>query len=166
MGMEFHIQTDHKPLVTLFSSKHLEELPLRVQRLRMRMMRFQYTISHVPGKDLIFADTLSVSTPSVADEALQQETTSYVNSVMQSLPSLTRSQTLLPGVGRAVCGEWSLAMRRPHCDSTTFEENTAQQDLQWSPGNYQVHRDGQTVHLVARNLYAAGRADPQLSRMS
>ena len=88
VGMEFHIQTDHKPLVTLFSSKQLEELPLRVQRFRMRMMRFQYTTSHVPGKDLIIVDTLSrapVSTPSVVDDALQQETMLYVNSVIQSL---------------------------------------------------------------------------------
>ena len=60
VGLQFHIQTDHKPLVPLFSSKHLEELPLRVQRFRMRMMRFQFTISHVPGKDLKIADTLSL----------------------------------------------------------------------------------------------------------
>ncbi|ETX01927.1 MAG: hypothetical protein ETSY2_36450 [Candidatus Entotheonella gemina] len=88
VGMEFHIQTDHKPLVPLFSSKHMEELPLRVQRFRMRMMRFQFTISHIPGKDLIIADALSrapVSTPTRADEALQQETTLYVNSVIDSL---------------------------------------------------------------------------------
>ena len=52
VGLQFHIQTDHKPLVPLFSSKHLEELPLRVQRFRMRMMRFQFTIGHVPGKEL------------------------------------------------------------------------------------------------------------------
>lgn len=88
VGMEFHIQTDHKPLVPLFSSKHMEELPLRVQRFRMRMMRFQFTISHIPGKNLIIADALSrapVSTPTRADEVLQQETTLYVNSVIDSL---------------------------------------------------------------------------------
>ena len=38
--LQFHIQTDHKPLVPLFSSKHLEELPLRVQRFSMH---FQFT---------------------------------------------------------------------------------------------------------------------------
>ena len=50
VGMEFHIQTDHKPLVPLFSTKDLEKLPLRVQRFRMRMMRFKFTISHVLGR--------------------------------------------------------------------------------------------------------------------
>ena len=59
VGVQFHIQTDHKPLVPLFSSKHLEELPLRVQMFRMRMMRFQFTIGHIPGKDLKIAQTLS-----------------------------------------------------------------------------------------------------------
>jgi hypothetical protein len=90
IGLQFHIQTDHKPLVPLFSSKHLEELPLRVQRFRMRMMRFQFTISHVPGKDLTIADALSrapVSAPSVDDKFLQQETTAYVDLVIRHLPA-------------------------------------------------------------------------------
>ena len=59
LGLKFHIQTDHKPLVPLFSTKNLEELPVRVQRFRLRMMRFEYTISHVRGTGLVIADTLS-----------------------------------------------------------------------------------------------------------
>lgn len=35
IGLNFHIQTDHKPLVPLFSSKNLEDLPIRVQRFRI-----------------------------------------------------------------------------------------------------------------------------------
>ena len=73
VGIEFHIQTDHKPLVPLFSSKHLQELPLRVQRFRMRMMRFRFTISHAPGKDLAIADALSRAPGS---RLPQQQTTS------------------------------------------------------------------------------------------
>ena len=38
VGLQFHIETDHKPLVPLFSTKNLDELPIRVQRFRMRMM--------------------------------------------------------------------------------------------------------------------------------
>jgi hypothetical protein len=89
VGMRFHIQTDHKPLVPLFSSKNLEELPLRVQRFRMRMMRFQFTISHVPWKELTIADALSrapVCTPREGDELLQLETTAYVDFVVCHLP--------------------------------------------------------------------------------
>ena len=59
IGLKYHIETDHKPLVPLLSTKNLEGLPARVQRFRMRMMRFSYTISHVPGKSLCTADALS-----------------------------------------------------------------------------------------------------------
>ena len=31
-GLQFHLQTDHKPLVPFFSNKNLDELPIRVQR--------------------------------------------------------------------------------------------------------------------------------------
>ena len=90
IGLKFHIQTDHKPLVPLFSSKNLEELPLRVQRFRMRMMRFQFTISHVPGKDLTIADTLSrapASLPLPDDNLLQREATAYVDFMIKHLPA-------------------------------------------------------------------------------
>ena len=90
VGLQFHIYTDRKPLVPLFSFKYLEELPLRVQRFRLRMMRFHFTISHVPGKELTIADALSrapVSTFSEADERLQKEATAFVNLTMQYFPA-------------------------------------------------------------------------------
>ena len=90
LGMEFHIHTDHKPLVPLFGSKNLDELPIRVQRFRLRMMRFKFTISHVPGKSLLVADALSRAPCSEAgreDLLLQQETEAYVNIVVQNLPA-------------------------------------------------------------------------------
>jgi len=61
LGIQFQIQTDHKPPVPLFSSKPLELFPVRVQCFRLRMMHFDFTISHIPGKELYFADTLSRS---------------------------------------------------------------------------------------------------------
>ena len=70
IGKPFHIFTDHKPLVSLLGSKPLDSLPTRIQRFRMRLMRFTYTISHVPGKNLTVADTLSrapVTSPTSED---------------------------------------------------------------------------------------------------
>ena len=32
VGLKFHIETDHKPLISLLSVKHLDELPPRIQR--------------------------------------------------------------------------------------------------------------------------------------
>ena len=59
LGKMFHINTDHKPLVPLLSTKILDELPIRVQRFKMRLMRYSFTISHVAGKSLTTADALS-----------------------------------------------------------------------------------------------------------
>ena len=59
IGLDYTTETDHKPLVPLLSTKNLEELPIRVQRFCLRLMRFTYTIVHVPGKNLCTADALS-----------------------------------------------------------------------------------------------------------
>ena len=89
LGLTFHIQTDHKPLVPLFSTKKLAELSIRIQRFRLRMMRFDFSISHVPGKQLVIADTLSrapVGDPVGADQDLINETEVYANAIIGSLP--------------------------------------------------------------------------------
>jgi len=90
VGKSFHIQTDHKPLVPLLGSKDIDGLPPRIQRFRMRLMRFHYTIEHVPGKDLFTADALSRAplpdmTP--ADLKLQDDVYLFVNHVIESLPA-------------------------------------------------------------------------------
>ena len=65
-------------------------MPLRVQRFRMRLMRYQYTISHVAGKDLCTADTLSRAPSTEVGKhsyQLQQEIASYVNLIIDYLPA-------------------------------------------------------------------------------
>lgn len=57
-GMRFRVETDH-PLIPLFSTKLIDELPVRIQRFRMRLMRFDFAIAHVPGKLLYIGDSLS-----------------------------------------------------------------------------------------------------------
>ena len=37
LGMTFHVETDHKPLVSLLGYKHLDELSPRIQRMRFQM---------------------------------------------------------------------------------------------------------------------------------
>jgi len=90
VGLTFHIQTDHKPLVPLFTSKSLDELPVRVQRFRLCLMCSNFTVSHVPGKDLVVADTLSralVSSGTADDEEFQQDVEAYINLTVQQLPT-------------------------------------------------------------------------------
>ena len=59
LGKYISIETDHKLLVALLGCKHLDNLPLRVLRFRLRLMRFSYSIQHVSGKLLYATDTLS-----------------------------------------------------------------------------------------------------------
>ncbi|UYV83440.1 K02A2.6-like [Cordylochernes scorpioides] len=61
MGNTFSILTDHKPLIPIFSTKNLDEMTPRIQRLRLRMMSYSYSIHHTPGKDIVVADALSRS---------------------------------------------------------------------------------------------------------
>ena len=51
--------TDHKPLVPIINSKDLDQVPMRVQKMLMRLMRYTVDATHVPGKTLTVPDTLS-----------------------------------------------------------------------------------------------------------
>lgn len=83
------VETDHKPLVALFGSKHLDELPPRIFRFRLRMARFDYTISHVAGKMLFTADTLSrAPEPFTEGDVRHEAETEYLMEVcVRDLPA-------------------------------------------------------------------------------
>ena len=89
MGLRFKIQTDHKPLIPLFSTKRLEELPIKVQRFRLHMLRFNFDIVYVPGKNLVIADALSrapLMSPDQLDQQFNDEVQAYVDMTIQDLP--------------------------------------------------------------------------------
>ena len=76
MGLHYTLETDHKPLVPLLSSKYLEDLPIRIQYFCLRLMKLEYTIVHVPKKSLCTANALSqspVGTTSCGDSKFQQD---------------------------------------------------------------------------------------------
>ena len=89
LGMRFLIETDHKPLVPLLGTKHLDSLPPRILRFRLRLGRYNYDITHVPGKLLYTADTLSRA-PAPTDEndsRLQEETDAVMELHVCHLPA-------------------------------------------------------------------------------
>ena len=90
IGQNFHTETDHKPLVSLLGNNNLNELPPRIQRLSMRLPRFKYTISLVPGKSLVVADTLSrapvTKHKSEHNDRQNEEIELNVNSVLSEIP--------------------------------------------------------------------------------
>ena len=59
LGKDILIETDHKPLVPLLGTKLLDQLPPRIQRFKMKLMKYSFHIHHIPGKELVTADTLS-----------------------------------------------------------------------------------------------------------
>ena len=91
IGMsEFIVETDHKPLLALMKNKNLDELTPRIQRFRMRMMRFSYRVIYTAGKNLITADALSrapSSSPEKIDENKEKDIQQFVHSIAESLPA-------------------------------------------------------------------------------
>ena len=72
------------------STKLIDELPLLIQSFRMRLMRYDFSIDHVPGKFMYTADALSrarIDQDPSASEELQSEVECYMNAVMVSLPA-------------------------------------------------------------------------------
>ena len=59
----------------------------RVQRFRMRLMRFDYTIVYVPGKEHVSADALSRALVDEEDLTLHEVSQAFVNQVILSLPA-------------------------------------------------------------------------------
>ena len=86
LSKHIEIETDHKTLVPLLGTKHLDNLPPRVLRFRLRLDRFSYTIQHVPGKQLYTADTLS--------RAPVTRTTSDDSTTLQELAELCMLDTI------------------------------------------------------------------------
>lgn len=92
-GLEgFKLITDHKPLVPLINSKDLDNVPIRCQRLLMRLMRFNPTAEYAPGKTLVIADTLSRSPceDTQSDNDAHTDVECYVASVIEGIPATKR----------------------------------------------------------------------------
>ena len=92
LGMEnVRIETDQKPLVSLLGSKAVNALPPRITRFRLALMRFNYTIAHVPGKEMYMSDCLSrASVKDSTSNVLTQECEAYVNALLSNMPCTDR----------------------------------------------------------------------------
>ena len=89
IGKTIEIETDHKPLVPLLSSKDLDAVPPRILRFRLRLMRYSFTICHVPGYT---ADMLSRSpSPTMNNDTESKElkisTKLFISTVVSQLPA-------------------------------------------------------------------------------
>lgn len=52
------VESDHKPLEAIFR-KPLNQCPLRLQRMRLTLQKYELQVKYTPGRELYIADTLS-----------------------------------------------------------------------------------------------------------
>lgn len=57
-GKKVIVETDHKSLVPIFK-KNLNQCPARLQRMLLKLQKYDLQVMFKPGKELIIADTLS-----------------------------------------------------------------------------------------------------------
>ena len=89
-GIVVTLETDHKPLLQILGSKLLDELTPRLQRIRLRLMRYSYEVVYVPGRELVLADYLSRNPLKKSEEnadELPNEIDLYVNFVVCNMPA-------------------------------------------------------------------------------
>lgn len=103
LGKPLVEETDHKPLVPLLTTRTLDQLPPRIKRFKMRLMRFNLQkMTHVPGKQMYTSDALSrlVKKPADVESCLvpEEEMNAFVGSVIDSLPA---SDMKLEEIGEA-----------------------------------------------------------------
>lgn len=88
LGSRFEIFTDHKPLTVILATKEINKLSNRLQRFRMRLLKFNYTITYVPGKTFFVPDALSrapVPEGTKDCDIIYSDSTVYVNAVLSEI---------------------------------------------------------------------------------
>lgn len=91
VGKLFTIRTDHKPLESCLGTKAIADLSPRLQRFRMRLVRFNYKISFVPGKEIFTADVLSRAPLAIGsgdeDVLSMEQMTLFIGSICAEMSS-------------------------------------------------------------------------------
>lgn len=79
------IQTDHKPLVSI-ASKPVNKVSPRLQRMQLKILKYDIDISYLPGKQMVLADTLSRAFLPETVEDIDPEMDVLVHSVSKHMP--------------------------------------------------------------------------------
>lgn len=148
LGQHFQIETDHKPLIPLLSTKHLDRMPPHVLRFRLRLAWFQYTILHVPGKMLYTADTLSRAPVSEAGKISRhsgEEVEAFLEATTAALPA---SRSRLEEYRRAQEQDAICAQVKEYCRTGWQGKQALQPDLVpfWTARAFLTLHDNLLLH--------------------
>ena len=89
-GRTTNFETDHLPLIAI-SKKPLSDAPPRLQRLLLRLQKYNCTLSYIPGKHLVIADTLSRAfSPREVPSTTEEDVQIHVCAVKAELPVSNR----------------------------------------------------------------------------
>ena len=98
----------------LLNSKNLDTLPPRVLRFHLRLMRFDYTVYHVPGKSLYTADTLSRA-PLPHSESDCEEAASIEEQIIEEISQLPASKDYLKRYSQAQADDALCTKLKQYC---------------------------------------------------
>ena len=113
-GKKVKVQTDHKPLEALFK-KPLFQAPQRLQRMMLRLQRYDLQVEYEPGKNFLIADTLSrapeESTETAANtkdefEVLTIENMPVSEEKVEQCKDATRKDLTLQKLKTTVISKW------------------------------------------------------------
>ena len=83
-GREVSIQSDHRPLESILK-KPLANTPPRLQRMLLRLQKYDIDLIYKPGKEMLLADTLSrVYLSDIAKEINEKEMTAQIHMATSS----------------------------------------------------------------------------------
>ena len=87
-GKEFVVETDNKPLQSIFA-KSITKAPPRIQRFLLRLQRYNFTIEFIPGRHLYIADMVSRAYLQDVAESEVPDIEYHVHAVISNLPIST-----------------------------------------------------------------------------
>uniref|UniRef100_A0A3P9K9H2 Gypsy retrotransposon integrase-like protein 1 n=1 Tax=Oryzias latipes TaxID=8090 RepID=A0A3P9K9H2_ORYLA len=83
-GRKVVVESDHKPLESIIK-KPLAAAPPQLQRMILQLQRYDISITHLPGKDIPVADTLSRKAIPYEDQTLNEGMEAQVHAVMSNV---------------------------------------------------------------------------------
>jgi transposase InsO family protein len=114
-GREFVVESDHKPLESVMT-KPLHAVPLRLQKMRLRLQWYNPTVKWVPGKQIPVADALSRRYAANTGTTMSDDVDAHVHMIISHMPVTTdkmeqirqetRKDQDLQILARVILGGW------------------------------------------------------------